>query len=296
MTLELLQDKLAAQNLQPFYDQLKPEIQTAIRLSLTHQAPDRLGASRIGGKPDLPPTLDWPLAQHTIRKKTYFGLGPSQTQTVHQPMPFIAQLNMKDFAEYNVTSGLPGSGILYFFYDAEQSAWGFDQKDKSKFKVCYFTGPTTDLQKHDFPEQLPETGRFKSAGIEAKPEISLPGVEHKVYETLSEDQQDWFFDTFFPDEEINKIGGHTDTIQNEMKLECELVTNGVYCGDPSGYQHPKAKKLAANTKNWQLLLQIDSIDSLEMMWGDAGRLYFWIKKEDLISSNFDQCWLILQCY
>ncbi|KMV74442.1 hypothetical protein FSCG_02162 [Fusobacterium vincentii 4_1_13] len=31
------------------------------------------------------------------------------------------------------------------------------------------------------------------------------------------------------------------------------------------------------------------------MFGDCGYIYFWIKKEDLKSKNFDNVWLILQC-
>jgi uncharacterized protein YwqG len=32
-----------------------------------------------------------------------------------------------------------------------------------------------------------------------------------------------------------------------------------------------------------------------MMWGDAGRIYFWIRREDLLARDFDRSWLILQC-
>jgi len=32
-----------------------------------------------------------------------------------------------------------------------------------------------------------------------------------------------------------------------------------------------------------------------MMWGDCGRLYLWITEEDLITRNFENSWLILQC-
>jgi uncharacterized protein YwqG len=80
-----------------------------------------------------------------------------------------------------------------------------------------------------------------------------------------------------------------------MELECELVTNGLYCGDPSGYEDPRAKELEPNAKNWRLLLQIDSNDENEMMWGDCGRLYFWIRKEDLVNKQFDKSWFSLQC-
>lgn len=32
-----------------------------------------------------------------------------------------------------------------------------------------------------------------------------------------------------------------------------------------------------------------------MMWGDVGRIYFWIREQDLKNFDFDKTWLILQC-
>ena len=31
------------------------------------------------------------------------------------------------------------------------------------------------------------------------------------------------------------------------------------------------------------------------MWGDVGRIYFWIKQKDLASLRFQDAWLIFQC-
>jgi uncharacterized protein YwqG len=45
-----------------------------------------------------------------------------------------------------------------------------------------------------------------------------------------------------------------------------------------------------------LLLQIDSDDAIGWTWGDAGRLYFWIRKQDLAARRFDRVWTILQCH
>ena len=81
-----------------------------------------------------------------------------------------------------------------------------------------------------------------------------------------------------------------------MELECELVTHGLYCGDATGYEDPRAKELEISSRQWRLLLQIDSDDSAEMMWGDVGRVYFWIREEDLRQARFDRTWTILQCH
>ena len=40
-------------------------------------------------------------------------------------------------------------------------------------------------------------------------------------------------------------------------------------------------QLKPNAKDWRLLLQIDSNEENNYMWGDSGRLYFWIRKVDL---------------
>jgi uncharacterized protein YwqG len=66
-----------------------------------------------------------------------------------------------------------------------------------------------------------------------------------------------------------------------MQLECQLVTNGLYCGDASGYDDPRRRALETGATDWRLLLQIDSDDVLGSMWGDSGRVYFWIREQDV---------------
>lgn len=94
----------------------------------------------------------------------------------------------------------------------------------------------------------------------------------------------------------HQLGGFPNPQQRpEMYNECQLVSNGIYCGDPSGYKDPRAPDLLKTADDWILLLQIDSDDDTGMMWGDGGMLYFWIKKEDLKNRAFDKTWMILQC-
>lgn len=46
-----------------------------------------------------------------------------------------------------------------------------------------------------------------------------------------------------------------------------------------------------------LLLQLDSSEEESgWMWGDCGRLFFWIRPEDLGACNFDHVKLVLECY
>jgi uncharacterized protein YwqG len=91
----------------------------------------------------------------------------------------------------------------------------------------------------------------------------------------------------------HRLLGHPETIQGSMELECQLASNGV-----AGRSHrtARAKALKAGAADWQLLLQIDSEnDGPQWCWGDFGRIYFWIKRQDLAALRFDDVWLMLQC-
>ena len=82
-----------------------------------------------------------------------------------------------------------------------------------------------------------------------------------------------------------------------MRLECQLVTNGIYCGDQSAYRDPRRSALEKAAADWKLLLQIDSDEKrLGWMWGDAGRVYFWARQQEIEAGDFDGAWAILQCY
>jgi uncharacterized protein YwqG len=64
---------------------------------------------------------------------------------------------------------------------------------------------------------------------------------------------------------------------------------------PQGLADPRAKELEKNAHEWWLLLQVDSDDRASMMWADLGRVYFWIRGEDLRERRFERAWAILQC-
>jgi uncharacterized protein YwqG len=40
---------------------------------------------------------------------------------------------------------------------------------------------------------------------------------------------------------------------------------------------------------------MDTDDDLNVMWGDAGMIYFWVRWDDARKRKFDNTWVILQC-
>lgn len=299
MNIEEFKDRLEANGLEKYFDKLKPLLRNTVRLyqEVIDEGKISIGQTKIGGKPDLPPEISWVTETNIIEttEKKFLIFKSKKEETVTKPLSFIAQMNLSEIAQFDTENLLPITGLLYFFYSAEQEVWGFDYKDKNKFKVIYWNGDFTNLKRTEFPTDLSEYSCFKPSSVELKSEISLPSYGHEVYEDFADGEDDKFWEEVYNDGNLNKLLGYSDNIQNEMELECELVTNGLFCGDPTGYNDPKAKELEPNAINWRLLLQIDSNDENEMMWGDCGRLYFWIKKEDLLNKNFDESWFSLQC-
>ena len=243
----------------------------------------QLGASRIGGAPDLPNDIKWPKAE-----------GKS--------LSFIAQINLHDITTVWVNSPLPKTGVLYFFYDAEQSVWGFDPKDKEKWAVIHTNETTEQLQEVVFPVDLPNEARFESKAVTPVIKDNYPDYEQLDIKSLGLSQNDddvifEIFNAYYEEGELeHKLLGYPRQIQGDMQLEVQLASHGLCCGDASGYNDPRAEKLKDGADQWQLLLQIDSDDDSKMMWGDSGMLYYWIKEQDLKEDKFENSWLILQCY
>ena len=299
MDIKEFKTKLETNGLGKYFDKFQPLLRNTVRLyqKETNENDIAIGQTKIGGKPDLPNELSWLTETNIVetKEKKFYIFNTKRTESITKPLSFIAQINLSETSPFEKENLLPKAGHLYFFYSAEQEAWGFDYKDKNKFKVIYWNGNLSELRRADFPKDMPEYSNYKSCSVEIKSEISLPSYGHKIYEDFADEEDDIFWEEVYNDGNLNKLLGYSDNIQNEMELECELVTNGLYCGDSSGYNNPRAKELEPNAKNWMLLLQIDSNEENEMMWGDVGRLYFWIKKDDMLNKNFDKSWFSLQC-
>ena len=97
----------------------------------------------------------------------------------------------------------------------------------------------------------------------------------------------------------SKLLGWPDLLQNSMAAECELVSQGVNMGGDIMDIPRTVYKKAAQTglDRWQLLLQLESKEDMdpELSFGDSGRLYFFLPREDLAARRFDRVWTVLQC-
>ena len=96
---------------------------------------------------------------------------------------------------------------------------------------------------------------------------------------------------FMGNQPRHKLGGFAENIQGDVRAEFAAALDSA--GKPSGTAD--WAKATEKATEWELLLQIDSDDQLNVMWGDAGMIYFGLRREDLTSARFENSSVILQC-
>lgn len=294
-----LKEKLRVHGLSRYEQSLEDVARNCIRLRLERDDESQItiGASKMGGRPDLPRSIQWPYETQRAPNSRDRLLKHTAELKPLLPLSFIAQINLSEVSALDLEKALPASGIIYFFYSAEQDVWGFDPRDSSGFKVLFTDGEDDKLSRVDFPDELPDHSRFDSCSVRPVREIDLPTPWSEPMRGLFENEiEENSYNDLCDEPIVNKMFGYADNIQAEMELECELVTNGIYVGDPEGYHDPRVESLKRNLETWTLLLQVDSNENdCGMMWGDVGRLFYWIRRDDLRRRKFDKSWLILQC-
>ncbi len=240
----------------------------------------KVGNSRLGGQPDLPPEFKWP------RKLER-----------NFPMSFVAQICLEDVAGFAPAQDLPASGLLSFFYDSAQDAHGGAPNQRGNWDVIFFE-PAAPLKTYPFPDDLTQQARFSPLAVRFENEWTLPtspaqgnpGLmwsepDQQAYQALLGD----FYgegNRKFP---RHRMFGWPDQIQGDMQLQAAMMWAGI-----NDMNDPREEAAARNKLNWQLLLQVDSDDRAGMRWASDGMIYYWIEQQALKERQYNQTWLILQ--
>ncbi len=252
-------------------------------------------ASKIGGKPFLPKDFAWP----------YFEGDSYDDGWGNRPLSFICQINLDEVRAYDKEKLLPEKGMMYFFYESASQVWGFDPSDKGSARVFYYEN-TEGFTALDFPEDLKEEFIIKELRFDFYYGESYPSFEElKIHSDIDCDWEEYdeALEALDIDLEVflgTKFLGYADLIQGEMLTECEKISRGIYCGDGKEYAKLTKEEKADIKKcagEWILLAQFNSFDDddFNLMFGDCGKIYYYIKKDDLKNKNFDNIWLVLQC-
>ena len=286
---------------QEFFDMLPAIRKTAV--TVNHAKSDGKiapGESKIGGKPHLPADFEWPV---------YHGMGILDTEKATRPLSFMAQINLADVTAHDAEHLLPASGMLYFFYDMETMRWGYDPEDAGCCRV-YYIEDGVPLTETELPAELDEMYRIPERAVTFGEKASYPVFDEVNERYTVEWESDRAWQAYM--DELERIGvpetenpgmnsqllGYAEVVQNSMLRECELASTGTDTGN--GFPEmteEEAAELRVRSQEWVLLYQFGSIldGGDEVMFGDLGSVYFWIRRDDLAARRFDRVWLILQC-
>jgi uncharacterized protein YwqG len=221
-----------------------------------------------------------------------------------KPIDFLAIIRLADVAPYASLLGLPERGALLFFYDVERNMGSFWPEARGGWCVIYAENDDELVLVEEPPRSRPE---FPPCTLSFELEYALPedireetgDADLRCYRN---DEYARVYDTLRgigdKDPVIHQLGGPPVEVQHGLFHQCQLTSNGVRGGSPEELerQRERVRELEPGVKDWRLVLQIDSDEpGPGWMWGDAGRLYFCLRRDDLAARRFDRSWCAEQC-
>lgn len=192
-----------------------------------------LGATKLGGCPDLPAQTRWPergpypdthqrveshRADSVAPNSRWRWAKPEQAQKFRAealqhverllnpfPLHFLAQINFADvWAAGPVDEDMPRSGLLSLFYDLVEQPWGYDPADACSLKALWHEAGS-QLQRHEQPAALQAISadwQIKPATCElhaCRAPLPIESAQWNALQLpLTEEQEDafaeWWFD------------------------------------------------------------------------------------------------------
>ncbi|WP_026411538.1 YwqG family protein [Actinomadura oligospora] len=256
-------------------------------LSAARPGEDVVGA--LGGEPSLPEDVEWPV---------WDG---------HGPLSFVASLDCASLSALETGLDLPSSGtLLCFYFDGqadEYASWVHPSEPGSRPGSRLLHVPAgTPVAPRPTPRPLKAFGRVPLCAV---PSVNLPRLDHRFYEPLGIDPDTLRTDPVlveFQDALWNlrghyqhQVGGLPEEVQGDVEYEVADFPDD-WDLDRSDPDNPHYDDILNEASRWKLLVQIASDDAADMLWGDAGVLYWLITAEDLAARRFDQARFTWQCH
>jgi uncharacterized protein YwqG len=246
---------------------------------------DVAGRSHLGGAPDLPAGFEWPHGRD-------------------DDLAFLAQVALDEVAALDLSLPLPASGLLLLFYDLERRPNGLRPDDGVGTRVVHVEG--------ELEPAPPERAALPELPLALSGEVTLPGESaglpaslaldadeldpwQRLRERLAELQGLEVEDRAVDWHALHRLLGHPDTTDEGMQLDAQLVSNGIDLNTGERYFDPRAAELEPGADDWRLLFQLSSDGELDLSLGyPPGRLFVWIRQEDLVEGRFDRIWAFVR--
>ncbi|WP_416926351.1 DUF1963 domain-containing protein [Ottowia sp.] len=259
-------------------DIYRPWLQSILLKTLAFYTDDTaampVGATRYGGRPDLP--LDVPYPEFCEERICKYE--------------FIAQINLAELADKQ--SFLPRSGTLFFFLSTFHDLYGSHPKHPAA-RVIYVKDSSTLVsgERFQFPAsdffEAPHDGVYKACAVRVATEITAPDL-YSVSENQHLISQPWRDDPEF--EKFTSQIGMEEPLWKTPRFAMQI--------NPHVFTQHDSPQLQASyqkggvPEDWMVLLNVASCGSF--CWGDAGDLFFVIHKSDLTQGDFSNVFVGLE--
>lgn len=287
---------LQAFKIEEYKTKLLPYVKETIAIKKEKLDVIPIGQSKIGGYPDVKEGFKFPSNDSGY-------------------LTFIMQVNLEEVVIFDKNQTLPQKGMLYFFFDTIEQPLFDDENYEKGWSVIYEEDTIIEeLQRTEYPEDEDSVILNESA-IRFISNITIPNP----YEDISfnehldiEDRE--ILDKIFSVHLLLPRLAHTDIISvilqdpftvykkpfhhllgNAKSIQSDTLAE---CVDIY-YKHRGCllsnDELLEKTKGWTLLLQFDGENDDELDYEVWGKLYFYIKEEDLKNKQFHKTYLTWQC-
>lgn len=312
--LQLVRDAAIAHDLQPYIEQIQALVRPSVVLA-TSRAEARsipVGGTKIGGAPDMPDSLEWPVWNE-------------------QPLGFLGQINLAEIAPFQL--GLPSEGLLLFFFCFDSELLATRAQNTGAGVVCHVRAEKLTPRKS--PKRAPE--RFRKCSVSYIPYPSLPQGYNDEVATL------WGLDFLTDDEShanyaecissidealgINELStangynyhqllGYPVAVQSEpieVSMEAARIApqppalltrmqhslwedfkNFILSRNPPIYtpvpEAPRPPAAPDRCRDWRLLLMLREDEHAGIGLIDSGSLYYMYPSEQLQRGDFSNPW------
>jgi hypothetical protein len=243
----------------------------------------------LGGEPLLPAGAEWPVWEG------------------HGPLSFVAALDCSQVPAKELDIPLPTSGqLLFFYFDGlgDSSVIYSDPDSVVHGTRVLYVPADAEVAERRAPEGTSPYPRLLLGGelIATAPDnenaalIAAYGnpddpVDYCDYPTTDPDGTGfWDALTSFRRDHAphHRIGGYALPVQGAVEAEGAQVLHPGTAEDAVAARKQAVSQLV-------LLAQIDSDSRSGMGWGDSGRLYWMIRRDDLAAGRFGEATFTWQC-
>ncbi|MFI5492071.1 YwqG family protein [Actinoplanes sp. NPDC051859] len=225
----------------------------------------------LGGNPRLPDGVEWPHWPD------------------HGPLTYIAGIDCAALPATELGLPFPADGTLLFFYfdgqldDGDALVLPSEPDSAAGARVLYVPADVV-TREHTTPD-----------GIRPYPRVNLTVHLHATIGDTDHPRLVPAFDL------AGRRDGHPlrgdDFTKAFYRWRDDSGQGHQIGGYPNAVQGPVEDEVAddSDATQWLLLAQIESDNRADMMWGDAGALYWLIRRDDLAAGRFDQARFTWQC-